>query len=476
VIALGRGRLGRLLLALAASLALLAPAAPVQAATFTFSDPQTSSTFNQGIDFSIKLNASEAPGRVELQITFPGATGPFVVEPTDPAAAGSSTLHYTLDTTGSGHLMPNTPISFSWDAYPQGGGTAVSSAPSTYRYTDDTQKWQTLRDGLITVHWVQGPTSFAGQAAAWGTKALEDGGKLLGVDETTPVDFYAYADVQSFRAAIGGGARQNVGGSDYPDIRTFVSLLTPATLSDPYTKVTIVHELTHQVVFDATDNAYRSLPRWLNEGFAVYQAEGNTPFYRGLVRDAISSGDLLPLTALGWQFPTDPQKTFLGYAESVSAVDYIVRTYSKDALVKLILAYKNGPTDDEALTAAIGKGIAAFQAEWYQAIGATAPAQFGPQPAPTGPLPSGWTGPAATQVPAASNAAGASGSPKAAASGSSEAAASTPSLAATIATTPASSGGSGSGSDLALVLGALVVVSGAVLAGIVLASRRAASP
>ncbi len=469
MIALGRGRLGRLLLALAASLALLAPAAPVQAATFTFSDPQTSSTFNQGIDFSIKLNASEAPARVELQITYPAATGPFVVQLTDPVPAGSTTLHYALDTTGSGHLMPNTPIGSSWVAYPQGGGAPVRSQASTYRYADTTQQWQTLRDGIVTVHWTQGSTSFAQKAAGVAVKAITTDAALLGIQETTPVDFFIYADDASFRAALGPGTRENVGGEAVTEIRTLFAELTPSILNDPWVNIVITHELTHQVIDDATNNPYRTLPRWLNEGVAVYQSEGNTTQYRGQVQDAVSSGDLLPLTALGWQFPTDPQKTVLGYAESVSAVDYIVRTYTKAALVKLILAYKNGPTDDEALTAAIGKNMADFQAEWYQSIGASAPSQFGPQPAPSGPLPSGWNGPATTQGPAASAGAAASGSPEAAANA-------TPTAAPTIATAPVSNDTGNSNGDLVLVLVALVVVAAAVLAGIVLAGRRAASP
>ncbi len=463
MIALGRGRLGRLLLALAASLALLAPAAPVRAATFTFSDPQTSGTFNQGIDFSIRLTASEAPSRVELQITYPAATGPFVVPLTSPAAAGTSTLHYTLDTSGSGHLMPNTPISSSWVAYPQGGGDPVRSQPTSYRYLDATQQWQTLRDGIVTVHWTQGPTSFAQKAAEVAVKAITTDATLLGINETTPVDFFIYADDASFRAALGPGTRENVGGEAVTEIRTLFAELTPNILNDPWVSIVITHELTHQVIDDATNNPYRTLPRWLNEGVAVYQSEGNTTSYRGQVQDAVASGDLLPLTALGWQFPTNPQKTVLAYAESVSAVDYIVRTYTKAALVKLILAYKDGPTDDEAMTAAIGKGMAAFQAEWYQSIGAGAPSQFGPRPAPSGPLPSAWTG------PAASAGAVASGSPEAAANAA-------PTPAGTAAAAPATNDARGSNSDLVLVLGALVVVAAAVLAGIVIAGRRAASP
>ena len=100
----------------------------------------------------------------------------------------------------------------------------------------------------------------------------------------------------------------------------------------------------------------------MNEGLAVYLSEGYTPTDRSFVREAVDAKELLPLTALTGQFPTDPEKTYLAYAESVSAIDHLVRTYGEDALYGLIGAYKDGLTDDEAFTKAVGKDVAAFQA------------------------------------------------------------------------------------------------------------------
>ena len=465
----GRPAAARLLLALVAAAALLVPAAPVRAAAFAFASPSATSTFNQGIVFAVQLSASQAPARVEAQIATPGDVGPYVTDLPSTPPAGTTALHYTLDTSGSGHLMPNTPVTITWVAYPQGGGAPVSSNPYTYRYEDETQVWQSLRDGIVTVHWTQGSQSFAQNAAGVAVKAIATDASVLGIAETTPVDFFIYADDASFRAAMGPGTRENVGGEAIPQIRTLFAEFTPSMLTDPWVGITITHELTHQVVDDATNNPYRSLPRWLNEGFAVYQSEGNATKYRSMVSGAVSTGDLLPLTALGWQFPTDPTKTVLAYAESVSAVDFIVRQYGRAALTKLILAYKSGPTDDQALQAAVGEDLAAFQAEWYASIGAAAPSPFGPQPAPSGPLPPGWSGPAASLVPGASGSAapaGGSSGPSAASSGASSA---------PVATT--GPGGSGPGDDtLTLALLGIMVVSAAVLVWIVLSARRPAAP
>jgi hypothetical protein len=443
-------------------LGLLAPAMPVRAAgEITFDGAGASATYNQAITFTVRMAASVLPSRIEIRLGFPQSIGPYIADVALPATAGTSTLRYTLDISGDGHIVPNTPITATWAAIPAGGGAAVVSAPLTYLYQDTTQQWQSLKGQIVTVHWTAGPQSFAKRALAIAEKAIADASSLLGVTETEPVDFFIYADDAAFRAALGPGTRENVGGTARADIRTLFALLTPDQINDPWVGIVIPHELTHLVMDTAVRNPYRYPPRWLDEGVAVYLTQGYDSSDRALVTAATGSGDLLPLTALTGQFPTDPTKTSLAYAESVSAIDYLVRTYGKDALVNLILAYAKGPTDDEALTAAIGVDMAGFQQGWYTDIGAATPQEYGPRPALPGPLPPGWDATVPGTAP------GASGAP---------AAATAPAPTTSPAAAPGSGAGDASGGDLTLVLLAIVVVAGAMLAGLVLAGRRTASP
>jgi hypothetical protein len=443
---------------LVAMLALLVPVLPVRAAdAITLDGSAATATYNQAITFTVRMTAPVLPSRVEIRLGFPQAIGPYIADVALPASPGTTTLRYTLDITGDGHIVPNTPITATWAAIPAGGGAAILSAPITFLYQDTTQQWQSLKGSIVTVHWTTGPQSFAKRALAIAEKAIADASALLGVTETEPVDFFIYADNASFRAALGPGTRENVGGTAHSDIRTLFALLTADQINDPWVGIVIPHELTHLVMDTAVRNPYRYPPRWLDEGVAVYLTQGYDSSDRALVTAATGSGDLLPLTALTGQFPTDPAKTSLAYAESVSAIDYLVRTYGKDALVKLILAYAEGPTDDEALTAAIGVDMAGFQQGWYTAIGASTPQKYGPQPAPPGPLPPGWD----ATVPGASP--GVVGAPAASAAASPT----------TSPATPAATGGNdGSGWDMTLVLLTIVVVAGAMLAGLVLAGRR----
>jgi hypothetical protein len=100
----------------------------------------------------------------------------------------------------------------------------------------------------------------------------------------------------------------------------------------------------------------------------------------------------MPLAALGGQFPTSQDRFYLAYAESVSALDFFVKTHGRASLDKLLAAFGKGSSDDEAFVAATGSGMAAFDRAWMASVGAKPVTSFGPQPAATGALPPGWTG------------------------------------------------------------------------------------
>jgi hypothetical protein len=176
------------------------------------------------------------------------------------------------------------------------------------------------------------------------------------------------------------------------------ALITPREIDDAWVATVLPHELTHLVFNTAVKNPYHFPPRWLNEGLAVYLSEGYGADDRALVRGAARDGALMPLESLTGQFPTTRDRFFLAYSESVSAIDYLIRTYGRSALVKLVRSYADGVTDDEAFNAALGVDAAAFGAAWLDDVGAGAPKSYGPQPAPPGPLPPGWS----TEAPGSS--------------------------------------------------------------------------
>ncbi|HJW22189.1 MAG TPA: peptidase MA family metallohydrolase, partial [Candidatus Limnocylindrales bacterium] len=198
------------------------------------------------------------------------------------------------------------------------------------------------------------------------------------------------ASREPFYDVIGQAVQENVGGLAESSIRTLFANIAPSTTFDPWVGLVVPHELTHIVFNTATRNPYHSPLHWLNEGLADYLAIGYDAGARANVERAGRAGDLLPLHALVAQFPSPSDLFSLAYDESVSAIDFLVRTYGRDALVALIRGYAKGISDDEAFTTALGVDTAAFEAAWRADLGVDEPVPYGPKPAPSGPLPPGW--------------------------------------------------------------------------------------
>jgi hypothetical protein len=366
----------------------------VAAAGLTFGSASASSTFGTTLDFTqpIGVGASDV-NRTELLLRFPGALGPTLIDvpQTTSLQAGQHILKFTWDPGKDGHIVPNTVLTATWRLF-TADGAVTEGPPLRYRYRDDRFAWQTREGALVSIHWYQGDATFGARALSIAEGGVHNAEQLLGVTETETIDFYVYADQKAFYDALGPGTPEHVGGEAHADIRTMFALITPDEVDQSWVKEVVPHELTHLVFNTAVDNPYHGPPRWLNEGLAVYLSRGYGTSDRELVASAGADGTLAPLTSLSGGFPNG-DRFFLAYAESVSAVDFMVRSYGKPAFVSLIRSYAQGLTDDEALKAALGVDVAAFDAGWRASVGGKPMASTGPRPAPAGPLPSDWTGP-----------------------------------------------------------------------------------
>lgn len=392
-----RARLA-LFAALAATAAIgfgvVQPAAAAAPLDVAWGQPTATAVYDRGISFEQPVTTSGLQGRIELLVSYPGAPGAaaVLVSPTSTTLVGRN-LTYELPE-AAGQLAPNTTLHARWriDA---GDGRVAIGPDVAVTYADTRFAWRTKAGPIVRVHWYQGSDAFGARALAVGEKAIADAAAFFGVRETEPLDFFIYATVTPFDAALGFEPSWGIIGQEHADIRTMFALISPE--ATPGTVVT--HELTHLVFNTAVKNPYHSPPTWLDEGLAVYLSEGYGVYRRGLVEEAVGNSTIIPLLGLANGFPTDLDRSLLAYGEGVSAVDYMIRTYGKAALVKLVRSYSSGVSDDEAFRAALGTGtqangpdVAGFQAAWLADLGAAAPVAYGPVPAPAGPLPPGWSG------------------------------------------------------------------------------------
>lgn len=407
----GRRRAGAALAALLLLLGSLGTPRPVAADSVTFGTPSATATWGTGIRFTQPLSVAGSIQRAEILIDYPGLGGPLVTEVPPTGAAAS--LSFTVDSS-QGQVLPNTTLTARWRITLAGNPPVVGPSVSG-TYQDARFQWRTKQGDIVRLHWYQGGDAFAERAVQLGDGAIAKAANLLGVSETTPIDFYVYADQTSFYDALGPGTPENIAGEAHPEIRTMFGLITPDAIGTSEVARVVTHELTHLVFDTATKNPYDEPAHWINEGVAVYLSVGYGADDRAAVSQAAADGTIMPLPSLNGRFPTTYDRLLLAYSEAVSAIDFLVRSHGQGALVTLIRSYAKGVTDDDAFRAAIGTDMEGFDAAWLADVGARTPQRHGPQPAPAGPLPPGWTaaspvsGTAATPAPAATPSPGTTG-------------------------------------------------------------------
>ncbi|HEX7491845.1 MAG TPA: peptidase MA family metallohydrolase [Candidatus Limnocylindrales bacterium] len=420
---------------LSATFAVMYLAGTASAASVTFGTGSGQSKFGSNITFTQPYTGSIKSASLLLEIPYDSA-GPEVIPV---SISGSGALVSTVDTT-SGFLFPFAPVVANFEVTLADG--TVQDGPDIHlTYADDRFTWKMLTGKVVTVHYLQASATFAQNLLTLADGGVTKASAMYGVTETQPIEYYVYPSQSVFQQGL--NQPDTVGGVAEPEYRIAFSVVADG--DNAYAAQVMPHEVTHVVFWDAAHNPYHGTPRWLDEGFAQYISEGYDTSSLQQVTKAVKAGTLTSLMALTDYFPMDATRIYLAYAEAVSAVDFMVRKYGQPAILKLVQAYASGGTDDEAFTAGLGVDVKGFDTAWETELGVT-PTKYGPQPAPTGPLPTGWS---------TSGGAGASIGPDA--SGGTSASSSS---------APSQSSGGHSGNTAVMVLAAILAVAGAVMVGI----------
>ena len=122
------------------------------------------------------------------------------------------------------------------------------------------------------------------------------------------------------------------------------------------------HELAHVALSDALNG--QQVPRWFNEGFAVF-ASGESAFVRmKTLSMATVGGSLIPLHDLERSFPNDETKAQVAYAEAVDVLRFLVRREDAHRFRALIAELRSGKAFDKAVFAAYGVELSTLELEW----------------------------------------------------------------------------------------------------------------
>jgi hypothetical protein len=296
---------------------------------------------------------------------------------------------YVWDTKKN-YLPPGVTVNYYYQIE-DAAGHKLKTASKPYVYTDTRHTWKTLTANNLSLSWYLGSDAFGKALFDAEAAAMAQLQKDAGVTVQQPVSIWIYDTYEELRGSMAAGAQEWTGGVSYSDMGVIL-IGVPENRLD-WGKRAVAHELSHVVVDQATHNPFGDIPRWLNEGLAMYAEGPMEANYKTALGSAVSQRTLISLKSISSNFPADSDAASLSYAESLSVVQFLIDTYGRDKMAALLATFKEGSTYDSALRKVYGLDTNGLDSAWQASLG------IQPQSATASPRPSAAATP--TRPPAA---------------------------------------------------------------------------
>lgn len=188
----------------------------------------------------------------------------------------------------------------------------------------------------------------------------------IGVEPEGRIRIYVCGTRAEFKRLVGSSIRGWAAAVAIPSARAMV-VMAPRALEGSHPEDigrTITHELTHVVVGILLGERAGDIPTWMHEGIATYEAKEWGLGWSWILGGAAIAGRLIPLKDLSHMFPEGRSDAFLAYAQSYSAISYIVKKFGPEAIKGILTRVREGISFDEAFTKAVGLSLGEFEGIW----------------------------------------------------------------------------------------------------------------
>jgi tetratricopeptide (TPR) repeat protein len=191
------------------------------------------------------------------------------------------------------------------------------------------------------------------------TQAHEEYGRRLGFSPDVPITVVLQTET-AFQEA--GGPEWAAGVNDGA-IRVPVRGMERLT---PQLVRVLRHELAHSFIGARTGG---NCPTWLQEGISQWLEGGDPARQDGAAAAAARQAKLIALVSLEGPFQNlPPSDAPLAYAESLSAVAYIVKLRGEAGIVRLLAALADQLPSEEAIPVALALSYPELQRSWEQEL------------------------------------------------------------------------------------------------------------
>ena len=302
------------------------------------------------------------------------------------------------------YIPPGVTLDYYW-TLTDDGGRRFDTPRAVVRYDDERFPWQTRMVQAVRVHWQGDRAAFGDLLADAVAGAATQLQAQTVLTLPMPVEVWVYPTEEDLLSALPPGEPEWVGGQAFPRLNVVVASIADDEQAETEARRVLPHELAHLAVAAASRNPYNVPPVWLNEGLAVHNQQDSDPFLDEILERAARANALLPLRTLESSFPADPDAALLSYAESAGAVRFLLDHYGGERVQRLLAAFQQGVTYDEALQQALGVTVDQLDTAWRATLplpqGAAPGSPTAPVAAPT-PGPGGTSGAVPTATPSGS--------------------------------------------------------------------------
>jgi Peptidase MA superfamily len=346
--------------------------APAQAETgISVVSSQAEVQFPTAVTFTLVAASAATITSVGLEVNTPekayGAI-PLDVHPTFTAGNAVRAV-WTWNSPGPGLLLPpGVNISYRW-MLADATGAGQQTPWETVSYADSRYTWQEKSAPGVRLYWYGGGDAFGARLM----QAAEDGLAKLreeqGVDLQANVSVYIYGNQRALRGAMLSSPTW-IGGRAYPEFGTILLVIGQNELDEG--RRSLVHELTHQLVYQQTFDPLLGshVPLWLNEGLAVTSEGPTAPTFKSALAEALREDRAPSFRNLDGAFPSDPKASTVSYAQSESFVRYLLAMSGADGMRSLVRALQRGNRIDASLTQVYGSDLNQLQDAWRVSLGA----------------------------------------------------------------------------------------------------------
>lgn len=358
----GAGRIVLLVLCISGLVAAI-PTRSAAAAEITTRGDSATLDFPTGIDFSVHIDSPASITSVALLYTLASSKTENYVKPSyTPGANVDASANAPL---GADYVPSGIEIHYWWRIENADGATLETPAQSIL-WKDTRFDWTSVADQNVTIYSYKASSKFQQYLLSVAEKYVASEMKLYGLSTLIPINIWIYDSKADFNGTLAPNSQEWAAGTALPAFQLIQEIISDG--DDYEANRLIPHELSHQILHQATDNPFGVLPLWLDEGLAVNNENVDHSRYDSAVAAAKGNGSLVSIKALISEFPIDSNQASLAYAESYSIVKFMRATYGDDKLLALVHAFKAELSIDDALKTAYGFDQDGLQTLWLASI------------------------------------------------------------------------------------------------------------